>query len=198
MSSTKEGSAAASLQEAIKEALRPYLAPLTQEERSKVKSYELDESLYPFKKIDKDKKLQTVYQIEKFAVPCKQSGTPFLKSSYGCSFSDYYRVVSEVFLSDPSLHFLYKHILHQIDEKLREGIWFCNNVCTAHLTSYSLVTTHHSSPQQQLGRQEQYYYGSTMTNYPIGQANHSFLSSPNQFLSVGHGSSRYNASWNSK
>ena len=30
------------------------------------------------------------------------------------------------------------------------------------------------------------------------QTNHSFLSSLNQFLSVGHGSSRYNASWNRK
>ena len=30
------------------------------------------------------------------------------------------------------------------------------------------------------------------------QTNHSFLSSLNQFLSVGHGSSRYDASWNRK
>ena len=51
MSSTKEESAA-SLQEAMKEALRAYLAPLTQEESSLVKGYKLDESVYPSKMIE--------------------------------------------------------------------------------------------------------------------------------------------------
>mmetsp|Transcript_29619 Transcript_29619/g.46516 ORF Transcript_29619/g.46516 Transcript_29619/m.46516 type:complete len:149 (+) Transcript_29619:122-568(+) len=133
MSSTKEESAA-SLQEAMKEALRAYLAPLTQEESSLVKGYKLDESVYPSKMIEKDKELASACEFLMFARPCKRTGTPFLKDSYGCSFRDYYRVASNSYISDPPLHFLYKHLLHQIDEKLRKGIWFCNHVCTAPLT----------------------------------------------------------------
>ena len=132
MTSTKEGSA--SLQKAVEKALHHYLAPLSPEEISKVKQYELERSVYPYHKILKQPKLAKAYDVNPFAVPDKHAGTPFLKKVNVCSFLDYYRVASDSFITDSALHFLQRHILQQIDGELRKGVRFCINVATGGLT----------------------------------------------------------------
>ena len=132
MTSTNEGSA--SLQKAVEKALHHYLAPLSPEEISKVKQYELERSVYPYHKILKQPELAKAYDVNPFAVPDKHAGTPFLKKVDVCSFLDYYRVASDSFITDSALHFLQRHILQQIDGELRKGVRICNNLATGGLT----------------------------------------------------------------